>query len=190
MSSLPFILWHYVGGTPGRRSLCLFWRETKQMPELEISDKTGSGGEKTSWQRKPERVCWQRNPERVSWRRETQRGSRERTAEGTSQDDLAIQSGQRSAEGGSDEDGQRWVGIPSGFCGSFAKNTLPAIVYKMHEKLYIKVSQNHPSCSWSWPKSILFVCSFSPTPSVVFLVAVKKCVIPQSEPTGWIKGHE
>ena len=23
-----------MGGTPGRRSLCLFWRETKQRPEL------------------------------------------------------------------------------------------------------------------------------------------------------------
>ena len=108
-----------------------------------------------------------------------QRGSREQTAEGTSQDELAVESGQWSAEGGSEEDGQRWVGIPSGFCRSLAKNTLPAIVYKMHEKLYKKkVSQNYPSCTWSWPKSILFVCSFSPTPSVVFLVAIKKCVIP------------
>ena len=85
---------------------------------------------------------------------------------------------------------QRWVGIPSGICRSFAKNTLPTIICKMHEKLYKKVSQNYPSCSWSWPKSILFVCSFSPTPSVVFLVAVRKCVIPLSEPTRWITCHE
>ena len=193
-----------MSGTPGRRFLCLFWRETKQRPELKISYKTGSGGEKIcwqrnlergSWQRNPERGCWQRNPERVSWqwnpervswRRETQRGCRERTAEGTSQDELAVQSGQRSAEVGSEEDSQRRVGIPCGFRRSFAKNTLPAIVYKMHEKLYKKVSQNYPSCTWSWPKSISFVCSFSPTHSVVFLVAVKKCVIPLSEPTGWI----
>ena len=62
----------------------------------------------------------------------TQRGSvgeerrRERTAEGTSQDELAVQSGQRSAEGGSEEDDQRWVGIPSGFCRSFAKKYTPS----------------------------------------------------------------
>ena len=174
-------MWHYAGGTPGRQSLCLFWRETKQRPELEISDKTGSGGEKTSWKR---------NPERASRRRVTQRGSWEQTAEGTSQYELAVQSGKQSAEGGSEEDDQRWVEIPTGFCRSFAKNTLPAIVYKMYEKLYKKVSQNYPSCIRSWPKSILFVCSFSLTPSVVFLVAVKKCVIPLSEPTGWITGHE
>ena len=35
-----------MGGTPGRRFLCLFWRKTKQRPELEISDETGSGEEK------------------------------------------------------------------------------------------------------------------------------------------------
>ena len=96
-----------MGGPPSRRSLCLFWRETKQSPELEISDKTGSGGEKNSWQRNPERVSWQRNPKKASWRKEMQRGRRERTAEGTSQDELAVQSGQRSAAGGSEEDGQR-----------------------------------------------------------------------------------
>ena len=156
----PSNVWHYVGGTLGS-SLCLFWRETKQRPELEISDKTRSGGEKTSWQR---------NPERGSWRRETQRGSRKRTVEGISQDELAFQCGQRLAEGGNEEDGQRWVGIPSGFYRSFAKNTLPAIVYKMHEKLYKKVSQNYPSCTWSWPKSILFVCFFFlPLPRLYFL---------------------
>ena len=36
-------LWQYVGGTSGRRSLCLFWREAKQRPELVISNETGSG---------------------------------------------------------------------------------------------------------------------------------------------------
>ena len=90
--------------------------------------------------------------------RETQRGSRERTAEGTSQDELAVQSRQRSAEGSREEDDQRWVGIPSGFCRSFAKKYTPAIVYKMHEKLYKNILENYPSFAWSWPMSILFVC--------------------------------
>ena len=125
-------------GWYARQTIPLSVLARNQRPELEISDKTGSGGEKTSWQRNPERVSWQRNLERVSWRRETQRGSRERTAEGTSQNELAVQSGQRSAEGGGGEDSQRWLGIPSGFWRSFAKNTLPAIVYKMQKKMYTK----------------------------------------------------
>ena len=59
-------------------------------------------GEEKLVQEKPER-SWQKepregqlakgNPERVSWWRETQRGSWEWTAEGTSQDELAVQSG-------------------------------------------------------------------------------------------------
>ena len=35
-----------MGGRPGRQFLCLFWREIKQRPELEISDETGCGGRK------------------------------------------------------------------------------------------------------------------------------------------------
>ena len=37
-------MWHYVGGTPGRRFFCLFWHKAKLRPELEISDESGSGG--------------------------------------------------------------------------------------------------------------------------------------------------
>ena len=128
-------------------------------PNKGLSSRSRKRGRKGKSERS-QRGSWQRNPKRVSWRRETRRGSRERTAEWTSQDELAVQTWQRSVEGGSEEDGQRWVGIPSGFCWSFAKNTLPARVYKMHEKLYKKVSQNYPSCTWSWPKSILFVFFF------------------------------
>ena len=84
-------------GWYGRQTISLFWRETKQRPALEISDETGSGEGKAG----------PRQAKRVSWRRETQRGSRERTAKRTSQDELAVQIGQRSAEGGSEEDGQR-----------------------------------------------------------------------------------
>ena len=61
----------------------------------------------TSPEVRGKKTSWQMNPERVSWRRETQRGSRERTAKGTSQRELAVQSGQWSAEVGSEEDAQR-----------------------------------------------------------------------------------
>ena len=117
-------------------------------PEVGEKRQVGKGSQRGRLAKEPREGQLQRNPERVNWRRETQRDNRERTAEETGQDELEVQSGQRSAEGGSEEDGQRRVGIPSGFCRSFAKNTLPAIAYKMHEKLYKKVSQNYPSCTW------------------------------------------
>ena len=90
------LLWYYVDGTRARRFLCLFWRENKQRPELEISDETGSGGGKAG--SREARVGVRKGTQR----RETQRGSRERTAEGTSQDELVVQSRQRSAEGSSE----------------------------------------------------------------------------------------
>ena len=45
-------------------------------------------------------------------------------------------------------------------------------------------SRGHLSCTWVNPSPYcsFVLCSFSPAPSVVFLVAIKKCVIPLSEP--------
>ena len=84
-------VWHYEVCVPSRRSLCLFWRETKQRPELEISDETGSGEGKAG-PREATGASWQRNPERVSWRRETQRQS---TTEGRGEwSDLSWLSGE------------------------------------------------------------------------------------------------
>ena len=176
-------LWHYVGGPPSRRSLCLFWRETEQR-------------------------AWTRDLRRDrKWEGKGRSGeAKGAVGKGTQRRSVGEERRREAVENGSGKDQSRWVsslqkeavkedsqtlvGIPCGFCRSFAKNTLPVIVFKMHEKLYKKVSQNYPSCTWSWPKSILFACSFSPTPSVVFLVTVRKCVIPLSEPTGWITGQE
>ena len=71
--------WHYEGGAPSRRSFCLFWHETKQMPELENFD--------AAWSEKGNAWggSWKKKLRKGSWRRVTQRGSRQRTAEGTSQ---------------------------------------------------------------------------------------------------------
>ena len=46
------------------------------------------------------------------------------------------------------------------------------------------VSRNHPSCTWVNPSLYcsFVLCSFSPTPSVVFLVAIKKCEIHRWKP--------
>ena len=40
------LLLHYVGGPPSRRSLCLFWRETKQRPVPAISTRPEVGRER------------------------------------------------------------------------------------------------------------------------------------------------
>ena len=44
---LPNIMWHYVGVPPSRRSLCLFWRETRQRVWTRDLDMTGS--RKRTW---------------------------------------------------------------------------------------------------------------------------------------------
>ena len=57
------ILWHYVGGSPSRRSLCLFWRETKQRVwdrDLQRDRKRGDVREK------PEGELAKRDAERQS----------------------------------------------------------------------------------------------------------------------------
>ena len=97
-------LWHYEGGAPSRRSFCLFWRETKQRPGLEISDETGSGVGKAgpretrrSWKKEPRGRSWQRATERGSWestrdsRRDQSAWDRVQQQWGkTSQDELAF----------------------------------------------------------------------------------------------------
>ena len=62
-------VWHYVGGPLSRRSLCLFWRETKQRPELETSTwpEVGKGTRERSWKKEPREGSWRRATERDSW---------------------------------------------------------------------------------------------------------------------------
>ena len=47
------LLWHYEGGAPSKRSFFLFWRETKQRPEIEISTRpeVGKGTPERSWKK-------------------------------------------------------------------------------------------------------------------------------------------
>ena len=52
----------------------------------------------------------------------------------------------------------------------------------LHMHIGNAMLHNSPSCAWINP-SILFVCFFlSPAPLIVFLVAMKKCAMPLSEP--------
>ena len=75
-----YLLWHYVGGPLSRRSLCMFWRETKQRPENRDLPETGSRQGNAS------RRVGRRNPEKAvgDGRRWGAVGSRHRTAEETS----------------------------------------------------------------------------------------------------------
>ena len=63
----------------------------------------------------------------------------------------------------------------------FREGCTSALVYRC---IGNAVSRNHPFCTWVdlSPYCSFVLCSFSPTPSVVFLVAIKKCVIPLMEP--------
>ena len=154
-----------------------FGAKPKQRPELEISDETGSGRKGRS--ERSERGSWQRNSEKVSWRRETQRGSRQRRAE---------QSG-RLWVGCPENDSQQKSGgrllRPDELHGGGLTNTRRCqhcwwLFVEVSRKIHASNSlqfhrecrklQNYPSCTWSWHKSLLFVCSFFPTLSVVFLL--------------------
>ena len=65
----PSSVWHYVGGPLSRRSLCLFWRETKQRPELEISTgpEVGKGTPVKSWKKELSAGSWRRARQKGSW---------------------------------------------------------------------------------------------------------------------------
>ena len=75
--TLDYVL-HYVGGPPRRRSLCLFWRDSRQRVWTRDLDATGS--------RKRTRVgSWTKEHREGGWRRVTWVASRRRTVEVTSQ---------------------------------------------------------------------------------------------------------
>ena len=159
------VLWHYVGGPPSRRSLCLFWRETRQRVwarDLRRDRK---------WVRERESRIGQRNPEEGSWRRETQDGS------------WAVDTGQRRDQ--SDEIGSsRSEGRPvktSQLSSWFVEFSL-----EIHASVSLQGMQCYISSSCTWvnpsPYCSFVLCSFSPIPLVCISCAVKKCAIPLSEP--------
>ena len=76
------------------------------------------------------------------------------------------------------EDRSRWVGIPSSFV-EISQEIHVSVSLHMHKGMQCYIT---PHLVPYVNPSILFVCSFSPTPLIVFLVAMKKCVIPLSEP--------
>ena len=77
------------------------------------------------------------------------------------------------------EDRSRWVGIPSSFV---------EISLEIHASVSLHMHTGNAECyitpllALELTQAYLFVCSFSPTPLTVFLVAMKKCAMPLSEP--------
>ena len=56
-----------MGGPLSRRSLCLFWCETKQRPEFEIFDEAGQGNtSQSNWKKEPREGSWRRAAEETS----------------------------------------------------------------------------------------------------------------------------
>ena len=79
------------------------------------------------------------------------------------------------------EQQSRWVGIPSSFVEILLE--IHASV-SLHMHIGNAMLHNFSYCAWINPRLIvrLLVCSFSPAPLIVFLVAMKKCAMPLSEP--------
>ena len=157
-------LWHYVGGPLSKRFLCLFWRETKQRPEIEILTRpeVGKGTPVRSWKKELREGSWR-------WATERAVGSRHWTAKEISQHEIE-----------SSSSGRRTVKM-SQHSSWFVEISL---------EIHTSVSQQGMQChnltflhlSWPKPYCSCVLCSFSPTPLIVFLVAIEKCVIPLSEP--------
>ena len=179
-------MWHYVGGPPSRRSLCLFWWETRQ--RVWTRD--------FWWDRKWGRKGRSERSQRGSWQRETQSGSKQWTKEENNQcevesrgseedrqDEFAVLIRQRSAVRKTVKDELAFLVA----YGSFAQ-IHASISLQIHREcsvtklpiLHFELTQAHIVC-------LTFVL-FLPLP-VVFFVAVKKCEIPQWT-TRWITGQD
>ena len=150
-------------------SLSALVRNPHKGPNGETSHETGSGGEK-------------KVPEKREGQLTKEDGEKQSTTESRRDVDNGEQKRPVGVRYGRDgqhkkavrEDNQRWVGIPSGFCRSFAQTS--AIVYRCTEKA--KCHIEFPLLAFGAdPSQRLFVYLFSSTLSVLFYVAVKKCVI-------------
>ena len=149
-------LWHYVGGPLSRRSLCLSWHETKQRPEPAIFNAIGSGQGNA---RERERGVGQRNPEKSVGDGLGRRavGSRHRTAEETSRHEI---------ESSITEGRPVKISPHSSWFVEFSQEIHASIsLHRMqcHNLTFLHLSWPKPYCSF-------VLCSFSPTPLIVFLV--------------------
>ena len=145
-------MWHYLGGPPSRQPLCLFWRETRQKVWSRDLDATGS--------RKGTPVrSWTKERGEFSWRRATKKGSWQSTPD--SRRDQSDEIGSSSSEG-------RPVKM-SQHSSRFVEFSL-----EIHASVSLQGMQCHNltflHLCWPNPYGSFVLCSFSPTPLIVFLV--------------------
>ena len=145
-------MWHYVGGPPSRRSLCLFWHETRQRVSTRDLDAPGS------WKGTPVEEL-EEGTERKSWRVGDGRGrravgSRHRTAEETSRHEI----GSSSSEGSPVKMSQHSSG--------FVEFSL-----EIHASVSLQGMQCHnlTFLHLSWPKPYCSFVLFLPLPWLYFL---------------------
>ena len=103
----------------------------------------------------------------------TRVASRHRTTEVTSWHEI----GSRAVR----DDRSGWVGIPSSFV-EVSLEIHASVSLHMHKGMQCYIT---PLLHFELTRALLFGCSFvlfPPTPLIVFLVAMKKCAMPLSEP--------
>ena len=144
-------VWHYVGGPPSRRSLCLFWRETRQRVWTRDFDATGS--------RKGIPVgSWKKEPREVSWRQARQKGTWQSTPD--SRRDQSAWDRFQQRWGKTSHDELAFLVALLEFC----KKSTIALVYRCTKEH--TVSQNHPR---------LFFVLFLPLPWLYFCSLEEMC---------------
>ena len=175
-------MWHYVanhsvGCVCVRRSENLFvcfGAKPTQRPELEISHETGSGGGNECPREDRGSV------DKVRWREAVDNGEQRRPVDKGRRRD-AVDNGVQGKDGQQKEavreNSQKWVGTPSVFLKKFRAKYTSAIVYRFTEN-----ARCHKNPFLRLELTQVRVCSFSPTLSVVFLGAVKKCDIRRRKP--------
>ena len=157
--------------------VCVRWSENlfvcfgakpTQRTEDEISRETGSGGGKEGPMGRQRGQLTKEDGER----------SRQRRAEETSRLEIVVQGkdGQQKGKQSKVSWHSLWL------LQKFRPKYTHVIVYRCTENA--KCHKTPFLALGADPSPCLFVCSFSSTLSVVFYVAVKKCVIPLSETTG------
>ena len=162
------------GGEPSRRSICLFWRETKQRPEFEIFDETGSG----------------------------QGNARERIRKGTQREELAKGDveGQSTTDSRRDQSAwerESWSSEGRPVKMSQHSSWLVEISRRMHVSFSLPMHREcgvtePPFLHLSWPKPLLFVYSLFFFPHSLSCISCghkEMCDTP-IRTTRWITGQD
>ena len=153
-----------------KQTIFLFVLARNQRPELEIFNATGSGVGKAG----PREA---RAVEKGTQRRQLAKGDAKGELTPDSRRDQSAWDGVQEQWGKTSQDESAFLMA----LWKFREGCTSALVYRCTGNA---VSRKHPSCTWVnlSPYCSFVLCSFSSTPPVVFLVTIKKCVMPLLEP--------